>query len=371
MNVAQAKRSSPSPPTSTARQAGVDVARAIALIGVVVMNYHGYLILRGGTEGESFINRTFNPFTGPLSTRFAATFVLVAGMGVTLMTNRSRLSGDRSAITAHRWVLVRRGLLLYAFGYAFDWIWNGTILFYYGAMFVIAAGLFTLRIRWLVAAGAAAAIAAAALRWWRFEREQDGHRVDWLFGGASRSPRSLLFETFVNGTHPLLPWLAFLCAGIVVGRLLPLALHWRMLIVFNGILITVASHLLKDVVGTTPLRAELMSTVSFQRSINYTIGTLASSLAAVCLIISIADATRGSRITGALAIAGRTTLTLYVLHALVFNAVVELGWIKPAGLDTALAFALAFWIVAIVAADAWARRFGMGPLERAYRHFGG
>ena len=32
--------------------------------------------------------------------------------------------------------------------------------------------------------------------------------------------RGLLIDVFVNGTHPLLPWLAFFCAGIVLGRML-------------------------------------------------------------------------------------------------------------------------------------------------------
>ena len=41
-------------------------------------------------------------------------------------------------------------LLLYVFGLYFDYIWEGTILPYYGAMFLLAAWLFTLRIRWLV-----------------------------------------------------------------------------------------------------------------------------------------------------------------------------------------------------------------------------
>ena len=64
---------------------GLDVTRALALIGVVVMNYHGYL--NGGeTSGPPTVwDRLFHPWTGVLSTRFAATFVLVAGMGVTLL----------------------------------------------------------------------------------------------------------------------------------------------------------------------------------------------------------------------------------------------------------------------------------------------
>ena len=45
------------------------------------------------------------------------------------------------------------------------------------------------------------------------------------------------------------------------------------------------------------------------------------------------------------------SLTLYVAHALVFNLVVDwLGWVEPAGLDTALTFAAVYWVVAIAAA---------------------
>src|SRR4051812_40008103 len=143
----------------------LDVTRAVAMIGVVVMNYHGYLILQGGSIGKSNINRFFDPFTGPLATRFAATFVVVAGMGITLMTNRGRITGDRARRSIDRWVLIRRGFLLYAIGFVFEWIWSGTILFYYGAMFMVGALLFLLATRWLVVVGAAAAVAAAAIQW--------------------------------------------------------------------------------------------------------------------------------------------------------------------------------------------------------------
>jgi uncharacterized membrane protein YeiB len=66
------------------------------------------------------------------------------------------------------------------------------------------------------------------------------------------------------------------------------------------------------------------------------------------------------------------TLTLYVLHALVFNLVVN-RWklIRPTGLDVALVFAGGFWVVAIVLAALWQQRFGIGPFEWVYRRFGG
>ena len=36
----------------------------------------------------SLLERAINPMTGPLTTRFAATFVLVAGVGISLFTDR-------------------------------------------------------------------------------------------------------------------------------------------------------------------------------------------------------------------------------------------------------------------------------------------
>ena len=128
--------------TASTRLPGLDVTRAVALIGVVIVNYHGFL--NRGDDGidRSIGERIFHPFLGPLGTRFAATFVIVAGMGVTLMTNRSRRMGHSDTIRADRWKLARRGLLLYTGGLLLDWIWPGTILFFYGALFLASALLF-------------------------------------------------------------------------------------------------------------------------------------------------------------------------------------------------------------------------------------
>ena len=360
------------PPTD--RVIDLDVVRAIALIGVAMMNYRGYLIILGDPIGESAVNRFFNPWTGPLSTRFAATFVTVAGMGITLLTNRGRLSGDRQRHSADRWTLIRRGFLLYCFGFFLEWIWNGTILFFYGAFFVVGALLFTLRSRWLIIIGGIAAVGAAAIQWWAFESDGD---TTWLLEGwytsrPYRSPRRLFFDTFVNGTHPLLPWLAFLCAGMVIGRYLPLRAPLRRILVAFGVLLVAGTYLANHAYADTPLRSLLLATDPFSRSLNYTVCALGSSIVAFCIIGWIANATRSTVVTRALAAAGRTTLTLYVLHVLVFNALVaRWHFIKPAGLDVALAFAGTFWLVAIVAAALWQRRFGIGPAEWVYRKFGG
>ena len=55
-----------------------------------------------------------------------------------------------------------------------------------------------------------------------------------------------MFDVFVNGTHPLLPWLAFFCAGIVLGRLLDRA-WWRPAAVGAGFVLFAAGTLARRV----------------------------------------------------------------------------------------------------------------------------
>ena len=359
------------------RLPGPDVVRAVALIGVVVMNYHGYLILRDSTDLRSgWLEELFDPWTGPLSTRFAATFVLVAGVGVTLMTasaaDRARRNPDdevaRRSLTAVRWRLVRRGVALYVFGLLLDEIWRGTIIPYYGLMFVLAAGLFTWRSRWVIVAGLGAALAGAALAWWRFERRTDGASTRWLTQPDEGSLRDHVFGVTVNGTHPLLPWFAFFCAGIVVGRVLRTP-WWRSAVTAVGLtLVAVAAVASKA--PTTDLADVLLSIDPFERGLVYVTSALGTALLAYAGIDWLAN--RFPAGTDPLRRAGQMTLTLYVLHVLVFNLVVDwLGWVDPAGIDVALAFALGFWAAGIAAAVAWNRRFGMGPAERVYRALGG
>ena len=349
------------------RLAGPDVVRAVALIGVVVMNYHGYLLLAGDPDvGDGWAARLFDPWVGPLSTRFAATFVLVAGVGVTLLTRRA--TGDAALVTAMRWRLVRRGVALYVAGLLLEEIWPGTIIPYYGVMFVLAAGIFTLRNRWVLMIGLIAALASTAIRMWRYARERDGHDTSWLTSPGDHSIRRYVLDVVVNGTHPVLPWFAFLCAGIVLGRVLRTT-WWRAAAFGIGLALLAAATAMTTVAATGFSQA-LMSTDPYDRSIVYVASALGTALVAYALVDWLAQ--RFPTAVEPLRRAGQMTLTLYVAHILVFNLVVDwLGWIEPAGLDVALTFAVTFWVIAIAAAVAWQRRFGRGPAEYLYRGFGG
>lgn len=355
-----------STPGSPRRLAGPDVVRAFALIGVVIMNYHGYLIIRGGQRGTGSVDQFFDPWTGPLSTRFAATFVLVAGVGVTLLTRSTRSSPER--VTEMRLRLLRRGGLLYVGGVFLDTIWAGTIIPYYGAMFALAALLFTATNRTVLVTGALAVAGGAFLKVWQFWQIEDGNSTAWLFSPAQDSVADFVFGVLVNGTHPLLPWLGYFCVGIVLGRVLDT--DWWQRATFGAGLALFALAVVVSATASTPFQRLVLSTDPSSRGVVYVASALGTALVAFVAIDWLANRLPG--LADPFRHAGQMSLTLYIAHILVFNFVIDwMGWIEPAGLATSLTFALGFWVVGITAGTLWHRRFGRGPAERVYRAVGG
>ena len=354
------------------RLVGPDVVRAVALIGVVLMNFHGYLVIQSGELSTNYWGRFFNPWAGPLSTRFAATFVLTAGVGVTLLTRSA--TGNPAAVSARRWTLMRRGLLLWGFGELYYEIWPGSILPFYGAMFFVAAFIFTLATPVVIGIGAGSALAAAGIGWWAVERQAGGHATNWLFNPGSNSLRGHLFDLFVNRTHPLLPWLAFFCAGIVLGRILRTD-WWRPIALGVGFTLFGVATVFGSAFDSPTRLTAVMTDLDPDgpgRSLPYVASALGTALIAFAVISWVAERFRGTMLVRASAHAGQMTLTLYIAHGLVFNFIVHwMGWVEPSGLDLALVFTACYWVTAIALGSLWHARFHIGPAEWIYRKLGG
>ena len=362
------------------RISSLDVTRAIALVGVVMMNYHAYLNKDKAfyPPHPSFAERIFNPLSGILTTRFAATFVLIAGMSIALLVQSAMQSGNVELTRSAQMKLARRGLFLYAAGAAVQWIWPGTILFYYGAFLLISAVICTWSNRLLVAVSVASIAVSTGLSAWRGYQFFEGNFTQWL-SPAPNTPRNLLIRTFVDYTHPVFPWITFICAGIILGRSLERLTQFRThIMLWSGVSLLV-TFLIRTFAMPDSITAQsdyvlqrALSTNNHDHSVLHVTSTLAVALLVFCCISFIIDSRVNSRAVTFLARTGQMTLSIYLAHVLVFNLVVNwLNWVRPTGLDTALVLSLAFYVVAVPASSLYFRRFGIGPCERVYRAFGG
>lgn len=153
------------------------------------------------------------------SGRASALFAVLAGVSLVLMSGGRRpvRGRERAAATAG---LVVRALLIAALGLALGELDSGlaVILTYYGVLFLLGLPFLGLRSRtlfglagaWLVLVPAAAHLVAPHLPPRGFDVPTFAQLAD---------PGPLLAELTVTGYYPVVPWLAYLLAGMAVGRL--------------------------------------------------------------------------------------------------------------------------------------------------------
>ena len=348
------------------------------MFGVVALNYHGYLNPRQWTQpiDQSIWEEIFSPLTGILTTRFAATFVFVAGIGVSLFLASG--SNEPHAPTSRRLALFRRGAFLFGLGLLLEWIWPGTIIFFYGVYFMLATLVATWRTRTLIWSMAIVTALSASVAGWRFDQGRLGESTSWLSPELD-SPRNLLIRVFVDYTHPVLPWFTFLLAGMILGRHIDRLSAMRGRLVSVGLIVLAGAHLAREALWPDSLidRSDvvmrvLVSTDPYDRSVLYVISALATAMVAFAVISSLVDSRSESPVVEFFGGIGRFSLTLYVLHVLFFNLVVDwFGVGREGGLAVALGLAVIFYALALAIAGWWSRLFGTGPVERVYRLVGG
>jgi len=361
------------------RIVSLDVMRTIALFGIIVLNYHGYLNFSGAlsTSKQSIFERWWHPFNGVLANPFPVGFVMVAGMGVSLMT---RSTNTQQAITETRWRLARRGLFLFTLGYCINWVWPGTILPYYGAFFLTASVIAFWSKQKLILLGIFSMMVAAVVEWWRFAQTFNGNFTTWLSPVEANSPRNLLIRIFIDYTHPLFPWLAFFITGILLGRNYLTLRIIRLKLLVTSVSAVGFSYFANSVIRSIADSStqsdqswrKLVSTRPFDRGILYVASAIGVVVTVFVILDFLCEHYKESQIIETARITGQMTLTIYLAHIFIYNTVVnKLKLVTPTGLDTAMIMSIAVYVSSIIWANWWHKRFGQGPTERVYRRFGG
>jgi uncharacterized protein len=343
---------------------GYDIARALAVFGMVVVNFK--TVMHAHADGGAWWLGLFNLLDG----RASAIFVILAGVGITLMSNAARLAGDAALLRRERISLLKRAAFLFVTGLLYIAVWPADILHYYGVYIALAAVLLGASNRALLWSAIGIALAFPLLflnldytSAWNWQTL--AYADLWTPAGFARN---LLF----NGFHPVLPWAAFLVFGLLLGRLPLQQAGLRRKVFWGGLATTVVLETLAWALraeaqrrGYAPeLVAYLFSTTPMPPLPLYFFSAVGSSCAVIALCVHAGEAWRDAPWLRPLVRTGQMALTMYVAHVVVGMGLLEqLGLLNEQTLGFAVASALLFCLAAVLFAHLWRGRFKLGPLE--------
>lgn len=352
---------------------GFDLARAYAIFGMYIVNFN---IVFGSYKDESLMGQFLSLFNGNSSSMF----VILAGMGVALMTNRTEYSNEEKRNV--RSIVMRRSWFLFFFGLLFYNWWQADILHFYGGYMHIAAFLLFIPKRlYLWAAGAAIVIFHLLLliipyeNGWNFETLQ--YNDFWTISGFLRN-------TFYNGWNPIFPWLAFFLFGMWLGRL-----DWQNVKVKRNLLLSgLGIFGTIETLQLLALRNYFDPDLAFYLSADYIppflpfmLGTTGFSLLLITFCIFIGEKFTESSLLSILAKTGRMTLTHYISHltlGMIIFAIITgktefnvMNNETPTAPFYVLIFSAIFFAMSIAFSIFWSNRFNNGPLETLMRKFSG
>ena len=325
-------------PARRPRMMGVDLARGLALLGIMAAHVFHTIGYDGGPA-----------VVGPMRPDdcSAAAFALVAGVSLTLASGGCRVLGRRDRAAAGAEIAVQ-AVLIAVVGFALGFSAAVTvILSYYGMLFLFAIPLLGLR-TWLLARIAITALIIAPL----VVSATVASDVPRLEGNATFSalfadPSGVVIGLFVTGGYPVLNHLAYLCAGLAIGRMDLSSVRLNRWLLFGGLALVAVVWTWWFVLPAPRSHAW----IDLVRTVN----SLGSAAAAVGAALLLVRSPAMALLLRPIAATGTMALTLYSVYVLVLtsrvleNSRVEQYLVLLAG---TLLFAVS-----------WRRVLPQGPLE--------
>ena len=344
---------------------GIDVARALAVIGMIIVNFKVVF----GENGLDWVKSFANVFDG----KAAATFVVLAGIGLALMTNSAIKNKDQGKLKIARGRILKRALFLFIIGISYLTIWPADILHFYGIYMAITVLLLNSKGRTLIATAIILIIAFPILMtFWNYET---GWNFNTLEYQDFWTTKGFIRNLFFNGFHPVVPWTAFMLFGYWFGKQ---DLHndkfikktfWISSIIFVSI--QALSYLSISVLSegnqeTTKELIEILGTSPMPPLPVYMFNGIATAFAIISASIIIAKRFENNRIIDALNKTGQLALTFYVAHVIIGMGIIDA--INPAkmgkySVEFSVSYALLFSFLCILFAVVWKKYKSSGPLE--------
>ncbi len=371
MTTAETHKEKANPKRARSRIIGYDFARALAVLGMIIVNFK--VVMGAGDVGPHWLTG----LAGLLEGRAAATFVVLAGAGISLLSKRSRQGNSTEERRQTRNLLLKRAAFLFLFGLLFSTLYDADILHFYGLYIAFAAFALYVPDRRLLIFALAFVIAFVVMilaldynAGWNFEALE--YTDFW-------TPVGLLRHMFFNGWHPFVPWTAFLLLGMWVGRQdIQRKPAQNRLAVISIIVLVIAELSSALLISTfTPQWGHLYTSTLFSRIAIppmpfYMLSASSAAVLVIVICIRLTEHFQTAAWVQSFVLTGQIALTLYVAHVVIGMSLIELfGWYEGQSLAVSLIYALGFYAACIVFAHLWRRRFSRGPIEAVMRRLTG
>lgn len=375
---------------------GYDLARSVALFFMMIINFKcAFEVYHGDPE---WLYHVIEAVEG----RAAALFVMLAGIGVSLLTKAGRGNWDLRSKMRYRTILMKRAFFLFFVGWILCLVWAWDILHYYALFFLVASFLFDRSSRFLKGMTALSVLILIFYlhvvpdKAWGYDLLAPVARYSWIYQIG-------MTLTLFEGNYPFFPWMTFFLIGMWLGREKPGRVNrpWKMVLA-GGVLILSAAWLdavfspivdakggvipypftswfslspydetgwgLSFFSGKLTLSWALMELLIEPKWL-FLISATGSAFCALGVCLYIGDKIRGEAVWfTTLCRSGRMVLTLYVAHILFGITLGTIIGVDEMGLGVQTGLAVVVYLLSLVLAYFWLGRFSHGPLETVMRH---
>jgi len=356
------------------RIAGYDIARALAVMCMILVNFNVVLVMETGKAHPAWLAWLASRLEG----RFAPLFVMLAGAGMSLMA-RGLLNGENpKAYVALQKRLIKRAMIFLFLGLLYTILWPADILHFYGIYILIGLCLLGVSTRRLwVSSGLSVLIFTGLVFVFNYGSNWDWstltYREFWTCEGMIR-------HLFFNGFHPVFPWVAFLIVGIWIGRQDLQERETRKRLLLGGLAIAVTAETFSWILIRLSFGGGLAAAISHADVVAifgtrpmppgpiYMVAASGTAIVILVLCFMLEESYRKARWMQTAVAVGQMSLSLYIAHVVVGMGILEaLGRIKHQTLVFSMASGGLFCAASVLFAHYWKKRFRFGPLEYLLR----
>lgn len=361
------------------RIAGYDLARCLALFGLVVANFRGnverveldllYDLIRGGA---------------------IVAFLGLGGVGISLLKQRDERTNEAHRSVDSRKRLIKRAAFLLVVGICCNVIWHDNFLCFYSICIAIGALLLTVSNRWLWPLAFIFVSIWAVFTFWIFDYYKIINEIirnlEALWNSDPWTVEGMVFRLYVSRFHWIFYWIAFLLIGVRLGRQEVPSPNVRKVMFFGGIAVALVSctpsfliHYAPSLLRYVPL---VPSRPLLEDGSEWGIDLILFTLPYIFGMCGIATAIIGGSLmltakypdvkwTRPFLATGQLALTLYVAHLVISMGLLETLGVLDKTFPFAIGSAAIFCICGVIFSHFWTKRFERGPLEWGMRRITG